>query len=118
VKQLNNPFYNVHRLGIFFTPTPRAADVLLVVGPVSENMRVPLQKTYDAMPGPKRILAVGACAISGGIFGRSAMSAGGVSSILPVDLKVPGDPPPPLAILHALLVATGRKEPDFTDNAS
>ncbi|HTS10832.1 MAG TPA: hypothetical protein VMH00_01820 [Candidatus Limnocylindrales bacterium] len=111
VKQLNNPLYNVHRLGIFFTPTPRAADVLLVVGPVSENMRVPLQKTYEAMPDPKRILAVGACAISGGVFGRSAMSAGGVASVLPVDLEVPGDPPPPLAILHGLLVVTGRKSP-------
>ena len=111
VKQLNNPLYNVHRLGIFFTPTPRAADVLLVVGPVSENMRGPLQKTYEAMPEPKRILAVGTCAISGGIFGRGAMSAGGVSSILPVDLEVPGDPPPPLAILHGLLTVTGRKAP-------
>lgn len=109
VKQLSNPLYNVHRLGIFFTPTPRAADVLLVVGPVSENMRLPLRKTYEAMPDPKRILAVGACAINGGVFGRSAMSAGGVSSVLPVDLVVPGDPPPPLAILHGLLAVTGRK---------
>lgn len=111
VKQLNNPLYNVHRLGIFFTPTPRAADVLLVVGPVSENMRVPLLKTYEAMPDPKRVLAVGACAVSGGIFGRSAMSAGGVSSVLPVDLEIPGDPPPPLAVLHGLLTVTGRKAP-------
>ena len=109
VKQLNNPLYNVHRLGIFFTPTPRAADVLLVVGPVSENMRVPLHKTYEAMPDPKRILAVGACAISGGVFGRGMMSAGGVGSVLPVDLEVPGDPPPPLAVLHGLLAITGRK---------
>jgi Ni,Fe-hydrogenase III small subunit len=109
VKQLNNPLYNVHRLGIFFTPTPRAADVLLVVGPVSENMRVPLHKTYAAMPDPKRILAVGACAISGGVFGSGMMSAGGVGTVLPVDLEVPGDPPPPLAILHGLLAITGRK---------
>jgi Ni,Fe-hydrogenase III small subunit len=111
VKQLNNPLYNVHRLGLFFTPTPRTADVLLVVGPVSENMRVPLLKTYEAMPDPKRVLAVGACAISGGIFGQSAMSAGGVPSVLPVDLEVPGDPPPPLAVLHGLLAVTGRKMP-------
>jgi len=111
VRQLNNPLYNAHRLGIFFTPTPRAADVLLVVGPISENMRVPLLKTYEAMPTPKRVLAVGACAINGGIFGRSAMSAGGVSSMLPVDLEVPGDPPPPLAVLHGLLAVTGRKTP-------
>jgi len=111
VKQLNNPFYNMHRLGLFFTATPRTADVLLVVGPVTENMRVPLLKSYEAMPSPKRVLAVGACAVSGGIFGQSFVSAGGVSSILPVDLDIPGDPPPPLAILHGLLAVTGRKEP-------
>jgi len=109
VKHLNNPFYNAHRLGIFFTATPRSADVLLVVGPVSENMRVPLLKTYEAMPTPKRIVAVGACAITGGVFGRGFMSAGGVSSVLPVDIEIPGDPPPPLAILHGLLAVTGRK---------
>jgi len=110
VKQLNNPLYNMHRLGIFLTATPRTADVLLVVGPVSENMRGPLMKTYEAMPEPKRVLAAGTCAITGGVFGRSFMSAGGVGSVLPVDLEIPGDPPPPLAILHALLVMAGRKE--------
>ncbi len=108
VKQLNNPLYNMHRLGIFLTATPRTADVLLVVGPVSENMRGPLVKTYEAMPEPKRVLAAGTCAITGGVFGRSFMSAGGVGSVLPVDLEIPGDPPPPLAILHALLVMSGR----------
>jgi Ni,Fe-hydrogenase III small subunit len=111
VRQLNNPLYNMHRLGIFFTPTPRSADILLVVGPVSENMRGPLLKTYDAMPHPKRVVAVGTCAITGGVFGRTFASAGGVGSVLPVDLDVPGDPPPPLAILHGLLVATGQKQP-------
>lgn len=115
VKHLNNPLYNMHRLGIFFTATPRAADILLVVGPVSENMRGPLLKTYGAMPAPKRVLAVGTCAISGGVFGRSFMSAGGVGSVLPVDLEIPGDPPPPLAILHGLLVAAGRKNPVLRD---
>lgn len=111
VRQLNNPLYNIHRLGIFFTATPRSADVLLVVGPVTENMRDALVKTYDAMPGPKCVMAVGACALTGGVFGRSFMSAGGVGSVLPVDLEVPGDPPPPLAILHGLLIVTGRKKP-------
>lgn len=111
VKQLNNPLYNMHRLGIFFTATPRTADVLIVVGPVSENMRGPLLKTYEAMPDPKRILAVGTCAITGGVFGRSFMSAGGVGAVLPVDLEIPGDPPPPLAVLHGLLAITGRKTP-------
>jgi Ni,Fe-hydrogenase III small subunit len=111
VKQLNNPLYNMHRLGIFLTATPRTADVLLVVGPVSENMRGPLLKTYEAMPEPKRVLAVGTCAITGGVFGKSFMSAGGVGMVLPVDVEVPGDPPPPLAILHGLLVVAGRKKP-------
>ena len=110
LKQLNNPLYNIHRLGMFFTATPRTADVLLVVGPVSENMREPLLKTYDAMPPPKRVLAVGACAISGGVFGRTFASAGGVAMVLPVDLEIPGNPPPPLAILDSLLVVTGRKK--------
>jgi len=111
VKQLNNPLYNMHRLGIFLTATPRTADVLLVVGPVSENMRGPLLKTYEAMPEPKRVLAVGTCAITGGVFGKSFMSAGGVGMVLPVDVEVPGDPPPPLAVLHGLLVVAGRKKP-------
>jgi Ni,Fe-hydrogenase III small subunit len=109
VKQLNNPLYNIHRLGYFFTATPRTADLLLVVGPVSENMRGPLLKTYEAMPDSKRVMAVGTCAITGGVFGRSFMCAGGVGSVLPVDLEVPGNPPPPLAVLHGLLVASGRK---------
>lgn len=111
VKQLNNPLYNIHRLGFFFTATPRKADVLLVVGPVSENMREPLSKTYRAMPDPKRVLAVGTCALTGGVFGRTFACAGGVGSVLPIDIEVPGEPPPPLAILHGLLVLTGRKSP-------
>ena len=109
VKQLNNPLYNMHRLGFFFTATPRTADLLLIVGPVSENMRGPLLKTWEAMPTTSRVMAVGSCAITGGVFGRSFMCAGGASSVLPVDFEVPGNPPPPLAILHGLLVATGRK---------
>jgi Ni,Fe-hydrogenase III small subunit len=117
VKHLNNPFYNMHRLGIFLTATPRAADVLLVVGPVSENMRLPLLKTYEAMPTPKRVIAVGTCALTGGVFGRTFMSAGGVPSVLPVDLEIPGNPPPPLAILHGLLVAMGRKTPVRLESA-
>lgn len=108
VKQLNNPLYNMHRLGFFFTATPRNADLLLVVGPVSENMRDALLKTWEAMPTTRRLMAVGNCAISGGVFGRSFICAGGVTSVLPVDFEVPGNPPPPLAILHGLLAATGR----------
>ena len=110
-RQLNNPYYNMHRLGFFMTPTPRNADVLLVSGPVSDAMKLPLRKTYEAMPDPKRVLAIGACAISGGVFGPSFAAAGGVSEILPVDVVVPGCPPPPLAILHGLLVLVERKRP-------
>ena len=111
VRQLNNPYYNMHRLGFFITPTPRHADVLLVVGPVTDHMRVALKKIYDAMPTPKRVVAVGACALSGGVFAESFVCAKGVSDLLPVDVAVPGNPPPPLAILHGLLVAVGRKPP-------
>jgi Ni,Fe-hydrogenase III small subunit len=111
VKQLNNPYYNMHRLGFFITPTPRHADVLLVVGPVTDQTRLALKKVYDAMPTPKRVVAVGACALSGGVFAGSFVCANGVAEVLPVDVEVPGNPPPPLAILHGLLVAVGRKPP-------
>jgi Ni,Fe-hydrogenase III small subunit len=111
VKQLNNPYYNMHRLGFFITPSPRHADVLLVVGPVTDHMRVALEKVYDAMPAPKRVVAVGVCALTGGVFADSFVCAKGVAGVLPVDVEVPGNPPPPLAILHGLLVAVGRKEP-------
>jgi Ni,Fe-hydrogenase III small subunit/ferredoxin-like protein FixX len=109
VKQLTNPYYNMHRLGFFITPSPRHADVLLVVGPVTDHMRVALKKIYDAMPTPKRVVAVGACALTGGVFAGSFVCANGVADVLPVDVEVPGNPPPPLAILHGLLVAVGRK---------
>jgi Ni,Fe-hydrogenase III small subunit/ferredoxin-like protein FixX len=111
VKQLNNPYYNMHRLGFFITPTPRHADVLLVVGPVTDHMRSALTKIYDAMPTPKRVVAVGACALSGGVFAQSFVCAKGAVEVLPIDVEVPGNPPPPLAILHGLLVAVGRKPP-------
>jgi Ni,Fe-hydrogenase III small subunit len=112
VKQLNNPYYNMHRLGFFITPTPRHADVLLVVGPVTDQMRFALKKVHEAMPTPKRVVAAGACALSGGVFAQSFVCANGVAEVLPVDVQVPGNPPPPLAILHGLLVAVGRKQPE------
>ena len=110
-RQLNNPYYNMHRLGFFITPTPRMADILVVAGPVSDAMRDPLVKAYQAMPTPKRVMAIGACAISGGVFGPSFIASGGVAEIIPVDLVVPGCPPPPLAILHGLLAIVERKPP-------
>jgi Ni,Fe-hydrogenase III small subunit len=111
VKQLNNPYYNMHRLGFFLTPTPRHADVMLVVGAVTEHMRLALRKAYDAMPTPKRVVAAGACALFGGVFGPSFTCGGGVAQAVPVDVEVPGNPPPPLAILHGLLVAAGQRQP-------
>jgi Ni,Fe-hydrogenase III small subunit len=111
VKQLNNPYYNMHRLGFFITPTPRHADVLMVVGPVTDHMRFALEKAYDAIATPKRIVAVGACALTGGAFAGSFVCSKGLADVLPVDVEVPGNPPPPLAILHGLLVAVGRRSP-------
>ena len=108
--QMNGPLYNLHRFGIFITPTPRQADVLLVVGPATRQMHDALRAAYDAMPEPKRVVAVGACAASGGIFGPSVMSAAGVSDVIPVDIVVPGCPPPPLAIVDALRLTCGQLE--------
>lgn len=110
VRQLNNPYYNMHRLGLFITPTPRNADLMLIVGPVTEHTKLALRKAYDAMPDPKRVVAVGTCAASGGIFGPSFAAGSGAAGVVPLDVTVPGCPPPPLAVLHALLVAVGRKE--------
>lgn len=110
-RHLNNPYYNIHRLGFFMTPSPRAADILLIAGPLTDAMRLPLRKTYEAMPTPKRVVAIGACALSGGVFGPSFAAAGGVGDMVPVDVVVPGCPPPPLAILHGLLVVVERKPP-------
>jgi Ni,Fe-hydrogenase III small subunit len=106
--QLSGPYYNMQRLGLFITPSPRHADVMVVVGPLTVNMRDGVRRCYEAMPEPRRVVAVGACAISGGVFAGSFAAGDGVAGAVPVDLVVPGCPPPPLALLHALLVVTGR----------
>ena len=111
IRQLNNPYYNMHRLGFFITPTPRHADILLVVGSGTEHLKFALKRTYEAMPEPKRVVAVGSCALCGGIFEDSFNCGKGVEKAVPVDVRVPGCPAPPLAILHGLLVAAGRKPP-------
>ena len=109
VKQIGKPYYNIHRLGFFVTPTPRQADVQLVVGPVPENMVAPLKKAYQAMPAPKMVVAAGTCALTGCVFGPNFSGGSGVADIIPVDVEIPGCPPPPLALVHGLLVAVGRK---------
>lgn len=99
----NNPVYDVSRFGIRFVASPRHADALLVTGPVSRNMAQALKKTYDAMPGPKLVLACGACAKDGGLFKGSYYVENGVAGVLPVDLHIPGCPPTPLELIKALL---------------
>lgn len=108
VRLIDAPPYNLHRFGIFVTASPRDADVLLVGGPVTEAMRGPLLKAYEAMPDPKRVVAVGDEAIDGGVFGQSFTSAGGVGAVIPVDFIVPGCPPPPAAIIQGLRAAAGQ----------
>jgi Ni,Fe-hydrogenase III small subunit len=82
---------------------------MLVAGPVTDHLRLPVRKAYEAMPRPKRVIAVGACALSGGVFGPSFASGAGIAEFIPVDIGVPGCPPPPLAIVHGLLLAVSRK---------
>src|SRR5450755_1599002 len=108
ITALNNPVYDVERLGIHFVASPRHADMLLVTGPVTRNMELALLKAYRAAPDPKVVVAVGACGISGGIFGRNYATLGGVDQVIPVDAFVPGCPPRPLALLHGILLAVGR----------
>ena len=96
------------RFGISFVASPRHADGLLITGPVTQNMKPALQKTYDAVPAPKIVIAVGACAISGGPYAGADEQCGGAESVLKVDLFVPGCPPNPLTILEALLRFLGR----------
>jgi len=105
---LNNPVYDLERFGIQLVASPRHADMLLVTGPVTRNMELALLKTYQAMPEPKVVVAVGACGISGGIFGKNYASLGGVDNVVPVDVYIPGCPPRPQALLHGILLAVGR----------
>jgi Ni,Fe-hydrogenase III small subunit/Pyruvate/2-oxoacid:ferredoxin oxidoreductase delta subunit len=108
LQALGNPFYNLHRLGIFFTASPRFADVLLVTGPVTSAMRDSLLATYEAMPDPKWVVATGTCAVSGGLMTGGYSGGNGVSEWLPVDLFIPGCPPNPAAIIEALLLLLDR----------
>ena len=103
IHALNNVLYDLERFGLRFVASPRHADVLLVTGPVTVNMREALERTYQATPGPKWVVAVGDCARNGGVFSGSPAVVGGVSAVVPVDLHVPGCPPSPTALLKGLL---------------
>jgi len=100
-----NPYYNLEGLGIHFVASPRHADMLLVTGPVSRHMKVALERTYEATPDPKLVVAIGDCGCTGGIFGESYASCGQVSNVIPVDVVVPGCPPTPLQIMQGILTA-------------
>ncbi|MSO68102.1 MAG: NADH-quinone oxidoreductase subunit NuoB [Pseudolabrys sp.] len=103
IHALNNAFYDLERFGLRFVASPRHADVLMVTGPVTKNMREALLRTYNATPDPKWVVAVGACAVDGGIFAKSYAVEGGVKDVVPVDLHIPGCPPNPKALLAGLL---------------
>lgn len=105
---LLNPVYDVHRLGIFFTASPRHADILLVTGAGTHGMTAPLARTLEGTPRPLVVIAAGTDAISGGLISPSYATAGGLGDLLPVDVWVPGSPPTPFSLLHAILLATGR----------
>jgi Ni,Fe-hydrogenase III small subunit len=103
INALSNPYYDCERFGLRFVASPRHADVLLVTGPVTRNMCEALEKTYEAMPAPKWVVAAGDCALDGGCFSGSYAVVGGVSKVVPVDLHIPGCPPTPVQLLKGLL---------------
>ena len=103
IHALNNAFYDLERFGLRFVASPRHADVLMVTGPVTRNMREALERTYNATPDPKWVVAVGDCALDGGIFAGSYAVIGGVSGVIPVDLHIRGCPPNPIQLLKGLL---------------
>ena len=109
IMALLNPVYDIHRLGMFLTASPRHADILLVTGPGASGMASPLRETYEAMPHPKVVIAVGTDAVSGGLVSPSYATSGGIGELVPVDVWLPGSPPSPFSILSALLLALGRR---------
>ena len=105
IHALNNPYYDIERFGVHFVASPRHADLLLVTGPVSRHMQAALQRTYEATPHPKLVIAAGCCAAEGGEFGISYASCGAVSHVIPVDVVIPGCPPTPLDLMKGILSA-------------
>ena len=111
IAALLNPYHDIQRLGIDFVASPRHADLLLVTGIMTRNLEDAARRTYEAMPEPRLVVAVGACAISGGVFAGSYAGRDGIGEVLPVDVFVPGCPPRPEALIHGLLLAVGRMPP-------
>jgi Ni,Fe-hydrogenase III small subunit len=109
IHALNNPFYNIEGCGIKFVASPRHADLLLVTGPVASNMAIAVKRAYEATPDPKLVVAVGDCGCDGGLFGESYASCGRVANVIPVDVSIPGCPPPPVEILRGILSAVTRR---------
>jgi Ni,Fe-hydrogenase III small subunit len=108
ITALNNPIYDIERFGIHFVSSPRHADVLLVTGPASRNVETVLLRTYEATPTPKIVIAAGACVCSGGIFGDTYATTGGIDKIVPVDVYIPGCQPRPEILIQGLLLAVDR----------
>ena len=108
IAALLNPYHDIQRLGVDFVASPRHADLLLVTGVMTRNLEEAALRTWEAMPQPRLVVAVGACAISGGVFAGSYAAGDGIAGTLPVDVFVPGCPPRPEALIHGLLVAVGR----------
>ena len=108
IHALGNAFYDLERFGLRFVASPRHADVLLVTGPVTRNMREALMRTYEATPAPKWVVAVGDCGVNGGVFAGSYACVGGVDGVIPVDLRIPGCPPTPMALLRGLVALMAR----------
>lgn len=108
ISALNNPIYDIAQFGIHFVASPRHADLLLVTGPASKNMEKALKIAYDSTPEPKMVIAVGACACSGGIFGKNYATTGGIDSIVPVDVFIPGCPPRPQALIYGIMMAINK----------
>lgn len=105
VHAMNNPYYNLEGRGIKFVASPRHADMLLVSGPVTKNMENALRRAYECTPDPKLVVAIGDCGCDAGVFGKSYASCGSVSDVIPVDVRVPGCPPTPLAMMQGILAA-------------
>ena len=109
INALNNSFYDLERFGLHFVASPRHADVLLETGPVTKNMHEALLRTYQATPAPKWVIAVGDCAVDGGLFADSYACVGGVEAVIPVDLRIRGCPPTPTQLLQGLLALLDRQ---------